>query len=87
MFFLFQNNPKNLDPSYNMDLGFGDCFGRVKPPSHSQRNTVKVLPYLCRYVLVVITDWVSMYPEFIIIPVCKLVHFYHAGDMGQAYCG
>ena len=28
--FSFQNNPKNLDPSYKMDLDFGDCLGRVK---------------------------------------------------------
>ena len=24
----FKNNPKNLDPSYKMDLDFRDCFGR-----------------------------------------------------------
>ena len=29
-FFLFLNNPKNLDPSYKMDLGLWDCLGRVK---------------------------------------------------------
>ena len=28
-FFSFQNNPKNLDPSYKMDLDLWDCFGRV----------------------------------------------------------
>ena len=28
--FSFQNNPKNLDPSYKMDLDFWDCIGRVK---------------------------------------------------------
>ena len=26
----YQNNPKNLDPSYKMDLDFWDCFGREK---------------------------------------------------------
>ena len=26
----FQNNPKDLDPSYKMDLGLSDSFGRVK---------------------------------------------------------
>ena len=26
----FLNNPKLLDPSYKMDLGFWDCFGRKK---------------------------------------------------------
>ena len=26
----FQNNPKNLDPSYKMDLDLWDCLGRVK---------------------------------------------------------
>ena len=29
-FFSFQSNPKNLDPSYKMDLDFWDCLGRVK---------------------------------------------------------
>ena len=29
-FFSFQNNPKNLDPSYKMDLDLWDCLGRVK---------------------------------------------------------
>ena len=28
--FSFQNNPKNLDPSYMMDLDLWDCVGRVK---------------------------------------------------------
>ena len=28
--FSFQNNPKNLDPSYKMDLDLWDCFGGVK---------------------------------------------------------
>ena len=26
----FLNNPKNLDPSYKMDLDFWDCFVRLK---------------------------------------------------------
>ena len=29
-FFSFQNNPGNLDASYEMDLDLWDCFGRVK---------------------------------------------------------
>ena len=29
--FSFQNNPKNLDPSYKTDLDIWDCLGRVKP--------------------------------------------------------
>ena len=29
-FFSFQNNPKNLDPSYKMDLDLWGCSGRVK---------------------------------------------------------
>ena len=28
--FFFQNNPKNLDLSYKMDLDLWDCLGRVK---------------------------------------------------------
>ena len=31
VFFSFQNNPKNLDPSYKTDLDLWDCLGRVKP--------------------------------------------------------
>ena len=27
----FLNNPKNLDPSYKMDLDLGDCLGRIDP--------------------------------------------------------
>ena len=30
IFFSFQNNPKDLDPSYKMDLDLWDCLGRVK---------------------------------------------------------
>ena len=30
IFFSFKNNPKNLDPSYKMDLDLWDCLGRVK---------------------------------------------------------
>ena len=29
-FVSFQSNPKNLDPSYKMDLDLWDCLGRVK---------------------------------------------------------
>ena len=29
-FFSFQNKPKDLDPSYKMDLDLWDCLGRVK---------------------------------------------------------
>ena len=29
-FFSFQNNPKEVDPSYKMDLDLLDCLGRVK---------------------------------------------------------
>ena len=28
--FSFQNSPKDLDPSYKMDLDLWDCLGRVK---------------------------------------------------------
>ena len=28
--FFFQNNPKDLDPSYKRDLDLLDCLGRVK---------------------------------------------------------
>ena len=28
--FSSKNNPKNLDPSYKMDLDLWDCLGRVK---------------------------------------------------------
>ena len=29
-FFFFQNNPKDLDPSYKTDLDLLNCLGRVK---------------------------------------------------------
>ena len=29
-FFSFQNNPKDLDPSYETDLNLWDCFGMGK---------------------------------------------------------
>ena len=29
-----QNSPKNLDPSYKMDLDFGDCFGTNPLPPY-----------------------------------------------------
>ena len=29
-FLSFQNNSKNLDPSYKTNLGIWDCLGRVK---------------------------------------------------------
>ena len=31
--FPLQNNPKNLDPSYKMDLDFLDCFGTANSNS------------------------------------------------------
>ena len=31
--FPLQNNPKNLDPSYKMDLDFLDCFGAANSNS------------------------------------------------------
>ena len=37
---LFLNNPKDLDPSYKMDLDFWECFGRKQTLSYNQRNTV-----------------------------------------------
>ena len=30
IFFSSHNNPKNLDPSYKMDLDICDCLGKVK---------------------------------------------------------
>ena len=36
----FLNSPKDLDPSYKMDLDLWDCFGRKKTPSYNRRNTV-----------------------------------------------
>ena len=36
----FLNNPKDLDPSYKMDLDFWDCLRRKKLPSYNRRNMV-----------------------------------------------
>ena len=41
VFFPFQNNPKNLDPSYKMDLDFLYCLGRVK--SILQQNCIGLI--------------------------------------------
>ena len=30
IFIFFQNSPRDLDPSYKMDLNLWDCLGRVK---------------------------------------------------------
>ena len=30
----FQNNPKDLNPPYNMDLDFWDCFEKYLDPSY-----------------------------------------------------
>ena len=38
--FNFLNNPKDLDPSYKMDLDLRDCFRREKTLSYNRRNTV-----------------------------------------------
>ena len=40
-----KNNPKNLDPSYQMDLDIWDCFGReglVADLHHTDLNTVEL---------------------------------------------
>ena len=39
----FLNSPRDLDPSYKMDLDFWDCFGRKLNPSYNRRNKVSVL--------------------------------------------
>ena len=39
----FLNNPKDLDPSYKMDLDLWDCLGRKKTLSYNQRNTVVIM--------------------------------------------
>ena len=41
--FAFQNNPKNLDPSYKMDLDHWDCLQRIK---------IRIIPKLHRTDLV-----------------------------------
>ena len=43
---LFLNNPKDLDPSYKMDLDFGDCFSRIQNPFYKERNIVRNLVFL-----------------------------------------
>ena len=36
----FLNNYKDLDPSYETDLDFWDCFGKKKNPSYNRRNAI-----------------------------------------------
>ena len=38
MGFSFKIIPKNLDPSYNMDVNFKDCFQRENPTCYKERN-------------------------------------------------
>ena len=38
----FLNNPKNLDPSFKMDLEFWDCFRRKKTLSYNLKNTINI---------------------------------------------
>ena len=41
--FILDYNPKDIDPSYKMDLDFWDCFGRKKALFYNWRNAVFVL--------------------------------------------
>ena len=41
----FLNNPKDLDPSYKMDLDFWNCFRRKITPSYDRRNMVDICWY------------------------------------------
>ena len=47
----FQNIPKDLDPSYKMDLDLWDCFGREKSPSYNQRNMIHLLSFCLCFVI------------------------------------
>ena len=38
----FLNNPKDLDPSYMLDLDFLALFWKEKSLSHNRRNTVAI---------------------------------------------
>ena len=42
----FLNNPKDLDPSYKMDLNFWDCFGRKKHCLISEEIRYAYLQYV-----------------------------------------
>ena len=44
----FQNNPKNVDPSYKMDLDLRDCSGRVKHIIAKFHKTDLVICSHCR---------------------------------------
>ena len=43
----FLNNPKDLDPSYKMDLDFWDCFGR-KEKLHLIKEEIRYLAEINR---------------------------------------
>ena len=43
--FPLQNNPKNLDPSYKMDLDFGDCLKKENP------SCSIIIHYLYKYLV------------------------------------
>ena len=39
--FLFQNTPKDLDPSYKRDLDFWDCFEPKQPCLTAEKNRIE----------------------------------------------
>ena len=50
----FQNNPKDLDPSYKIDLDFWDCFGGKKISlSYKGANIVKLNCVICMQCFIV----------------------------------
>ena len=43
----FQNNPRNLDPAYKLDLDFCNVFGREPPPLIPQPGPEVIKLFLC----------------------------------------
>ena len=70
-FFSFQNNSKNLDPSYKIDLDFWDCYG---PKSLSNSITSQDSLSLSWF-----NWWVSFAPKFQCCYFCESsCLFYHS---------
>ena len=78
--FFIQNNPKNLDLSYKMDLDLLDCLGRVKLIVKLHRTDLVIcchsreekVPFCSRINMVT--------PPFYIfynLPFEELLHYYH----------
>ena len=89
----FLNNPKDLDPSYKMDLDFWDCFGRKKILSYKQRNTVGKKNYIRFHLIwssafnIVSLQWIVISLRTCYLNMVIIIIFYRWFVMGPVRSG